>query len=174
MFGIVGCQRSCAPANQTGPMGIGVLRSVLMPLGAMSGFGQRRRPTSATSHIFLSGDGFEVSRVDTTPCSTEMIKVKTVGNWPNEEFIGEPVSRRAMTRLWLELPIARAKRAEPQPTGAEGWGTVRDRAVFVDQVPETLNNRSPFPLEYAFWHREPPITGASSYSIHKGDKECHQ
>ena len=142
MFGIVGCQRSCAPASQASSSGIGVFWGVFMPLEAVRGSGQGCGSSSPTPDVFLSRHGFEVSRVYAVAHSAKMVNIQTWRDCANEEGISKAMSLHALPSFDSKLAVPGAERTCPKPASVS----------FVDTFPETVNSGPSLAFKYSFGH----------------------
>jgi hypothetical protein len=127
-------QHAASAANAvTSPIGANarVFRGVLVTASAMGLF---TPVVPATSHVFFMGDGFQVSRIDTSRRSASVVQFKSLRDRTNEVFVHHPVS--ATTFL---LPVAKTiSRTGDSPSPEPAVIGFSDRDIFGQQFFERL------------------------------------
>jgi hypothetical protein len=128
------------------PSAVGLNASVLgverVSLDALRLAGLAPGGSVAAQEVLASSDRLQMSWIDASAHTAQMVYVESFGNWPNEHFVRKPMSA---VRAWLgssnntdlqQAVSASPQRCRPQPTRAEVGPAGRYRAVLIDLGPE--------------------------------------
>lgn len=113
----IGLRRFEVPTLATLPIGsarrsVNILLGELVAVGAMC-----LRPSQTTTNILLQGDGFEVSGIHALTVATQVVDLKTFGDWPFVKLIREAMGVGAAASL--EGPVTTRTEARlPLPAAA--------------------------------------------------------
>ncbi len=122
-----------SPTRSSIPTDISILKRIWMTLRAMSFTAIHRCNSYTSQNIFTSTNHFHMSRINTSPVSTEMINRHIGGNFTPQQFIGKTVSENTFTMSRAKLPITIAmSTSQPFPTIFS--------SRFINHIPKSLLN----------------------------------
>ena len=137
---------------------IGVFRRILMSLRAVGLAAIYRCNSYSPQNIFTKSNNFHMTRINTSPISTEMVNRHIERDFSNHQFIGESVSSHMSLPINIKLPIS-ATTETPYPIPTIGFFSL------INFSPKSINrvHRQKLPSNFIF-HTHKYNTGDYSMS----------